>query len=282
MYRCGTRREGAAARMATPRTKRSVFAVPKMDCPSEERLIRMALDGAPDVSELRFDLQARTLTVVHEGEPSSILAKLEPLGLGARLRASEAAPDEAAVAPDDAGEARTLRLVLAINLAMFGVELVAGLLAESSGLIADSLDMLADATVYGLGLFAVGKAARLKLRAARVAGLLQGVLALGVLADVVRRLAVGSAPEAPAMIGVSLVALAANAACLVLLAGHRQGGAHMKASWIFTSTDVLANAGVIVAGGLVAWTGSRLPDLAIGTAVCMVLLAGAVRILRLR
>ncbi len=269
--------------MSTPRTKRSVFAVPKMDCPSEERVIRMALDGAPDVGELRFDLQARTVTVVHAGEPSPILAKLEPLGLGARLQASDVAPDEeAAAAPDDAAEARTLRLVLAINLAMFGVELVAGLLAESSGLIADSLDMLADATVYGLSLFAVGKAARTKLRAARVAGLLQGALALGVLADVVRRLVVGSAPEAPAMVGVSLVALAANAACLVLLAGHRQGGAHMKASWIFTSTDVLANVGVIVAGGLVAWTGSRLPDLVIGMAVGLVVLAGAVRILRLR
>ena len=84
------------------------------------------------------------------------------------------------------------------------------------------------------------------------------------------------------MIGVSLVALAANAICLVLLARHRHGGAHMKASWIFTSTDVLANLGVIVAGALVVWTGSRLPDLAIGTAVGVLVLGGAVRILRLR
>lgn len=267
--------------MSAPRTNKSVFAIPKMDCPSEERMIRIALDGAADLGELRFDLQARTLTVVHRGEPSPILAKLEPLGLGARLQATEDAPDEIAL-PDDATEARTLRLVLAINVAMFAVELVAGLLSESTGLLADSLDMLADATVYGLSLFAVGKAATTKLRSARVAGLLQGILAVGVLVEATRRLIVGSAPEAPTMIGVSLVALAANAICLVLLVRHREGGAHMKASWIFTSTDVLANLGVIVAGALVAWTGSRLPDLVIATAVGLVVLGGAVRIFRLR
>jgi Co/Zn/Cd efflux system component len=267
----------------TPRTLRTVFAVPRMDCPSEERLIRMALDGAQDVGDLQFDLQARTLTVVHAGEPDSILVRLEPLGLGARLaKSEEATSTNVASSGSDAAEARTLRLALAINLAMFVVELAAGLLAQSTGLIADSLDMLADATVYGLSLYAVGRALRTKLRAARVAGLLQGILAVGVLADVARRLATGSAPEAPAMIGVSLIALAANATCLVLLASHRRGGAHMRASWIFTSTDVLANVGVIVAGALVAWTGSRIPDLIVGTAVGLIVLGGSVKILRLR
>ena len=107
--------------------------------------------------------------------------------------------------------------VLAINAAMFAVELVAGWLAQSSGLVADSLDMLADAAVYALSLYAVGRAAALKLRAAHLAGWLQAALALGALADVVRRLALGSAPEAPAMMAVSLLALAANVASLVLV-----------------------------------------------------------------
>ena len=84
------------------------------------------------------------------------------------------------------------------------------------------------------------------------------------------------------MIGISALALAGNVTCLLLLARHRHGGAHMKASWIFSTNDVLANLGVIVAGALVAWTGSRLPDLVIGTAVGVLVLAGAVRILRLR
>jgi Co/Zn/Cd efflux system component len=78
------------------------------------------------------------------------------------------------------------------------------------------------------------------------------------------------------------VALLANVACLVRIASHRQGGAHLRASWIFSTTDVLANQGVIVGGGLVAWTGSRLPALVIGTAVGLLVLAGAVRVLQLR
>ncbi len=269
--------------MSAPGAMKSVFAVPKMDCPSEERMIRMALDGVVGISDLRFDLQARTVTVVHAGGPAPVLAKLEPLGLGARLSGTEeAGPADVLGSPDDASEAGTLRILLAINAAMFVVELVAGWLAESSGLIADSLDMLADAMVYGLSLYAVGKVAATKLRAAHVSGVLQGALAGGVLVDVVRRLVGGSAPEAPVMVGISLLALSANVACLLLISRHRHGGAHMRASWIFSTNDVLANAGVIVAGALVAWTGSRLPDLIVGTAVGLLVLAGAVRILRLR
>lgn len=261
---------------------RTSFAIPKMDCPSEERIIRMALDGMEGVSDLRFDLEARMLTVVHAGEPGAVLRKLEPLGLGARISRTEAAGPEGVVPSADVDEARTLRVLLVINAAMFGVEAAAGWLAESTGLIADSLDMLADAMVYGLSLYAVGKPAGAKLRAAHLSGVFQGVLALGVLGDVARRLATGSAPEPPAMIGVSILALAANVGCLLLIARHRHGGAHMRASWIFSTNDVLANLGVIAAGALVAWTGSQLPDLAVGVAIGVLVLAGAVRILRLR
>jgi Co/Zn/Cd efflux system component/copper chaperone CopZ len=269
--------------MTNARQTKTVVAVPKMDCPSEERMVRMALDGVPGVTQLGFDLQARTVTIVHEGDPAPLLAKLEPLGLGARVSGTEEGPQGVFLtAASDAVEGRTLRAVLAINATMFLVEGVAGWLAQSTGLIADSLDMLADALVYGLGLYAVGKAARAKLRAAHVSGGFQLALAVVVLVDVVRRLVAGSAPEPPAMIGVSLVALAANVSCLLLLARHREGGAHMKASWIFSTNDVLANVGVIVAGALVGWTGSRLPDLAVGTAVALLVLVGAFRILRLR
>ena len=262
---------------------KTVFAVPKMDCPSEERMIRLALDGLAGVADLQFDLQGRVLTVRHAGEAGPVLARLEPLGFGARIASTgPAEPGAVAAAPGDAAEARTLWVLLAINAAMFVVELVVGWLAQSSGLVADSLDMLADATVYGLGIYAVGRAARTKLRAAHLSGLFQGALAIGVLVDVGRRFVGGSAPEAPAMIGISALALAANVSCLWLIARHRDGGAHMKASWIFSTNDVLANVGVIVAGALVAWTGSRLPDLVIGAAVGFLVLAGAVRILRLR
>lgn len=269
--------------MSSPSARRSVYAVPKMDCPSEERLIRMSLEGVEGVAALEFDLGARRLSVLHQGDPGPISARLEPLGLGARLVESAAVETPAEGAPGrEAAEASTLRLALAINAAMFAVEIVAGWMAQSTGLIADSLDMLADAGVYGLALVATARGARARLRAAHAAGWLQLALALGALADVVRRAALGSAPEAPAMMGVSLVALAANASVLLLLTRHRRGGVHMKASLIFSANDVLANLGVIAAGALVAATGSRVPDLLIGAAVALLVLTGAVRILRLR
>jgi Co/Zn/Cd efflux system component len=178
-------------------------------------------------------------------------------------------------------EGGTLRVLLALNAAMFAVEGVAGWLAQSTGLLADSLDMLADAAVYGLALYAVGREPSLKRRAAHLSGWLQLALALGAFAEVARRAVHGSEPEPPAMVGVSLVALAANVTCLVLVHRHRHRGAHMEASYIFSANDVLANLGVIAAGGLVYATGSPLPDLVIGAAIAGLVLRGAVRILRL-
>ncbi len=266
-------------------TRRTVFHVPRMDCPSEERLVRLSLRDVEGVAALEFDLPRRRVAVIHRGGAEAIAARLSPLGLGARLVESaeaEGAGPAPAAASAEGLERRTLWLVLAINAGMFAVELAAGWLAQSSGLIADSLDMLADAAVYGLSLYAVGRGAPRQLRAAHLSGALQVALALGALADATRRLVAGSAPEVPAMVGVSLLALAANVASLLLVSRHRTGGAHMRASVIFSTNDVLANLGVIAAGALVAWTGSRLPDLAIGAAVALLVLSGGVRILRLR
>jgi cation diffusion facilitator family transporter len=184
------------------------------------------------------------------------------------------------IAGDSAAERRVLWLVLALNATMFVVEGVGGWLAESTGLLADALDMLADATVYGIALWAVGRHAGHKLTAARLSGWLQLALGLGVLLDVLRRLAFGSTPEPP-MIGIiGLLALAANVACLLLLQRHREGEMHMRASWIFTKNDVIANLAVLAAGGLVAWTGSRLPDLVAGFGIAALVIRGGVNILR--
>jgi Co/Zn/Cd efflux system component len=265
---------------------RSVFTIPKMDCAAEEQLVRMALDGVEGVPRLSFDLGKRTLTVWHEGVPGLISDRLGPLGLGAALSESGPAASDGATpegeAAADATESRTLWILLAINGVMFVVEMVAAWLAESTGLLADSLDMLADATVYGIALYAVGRSALLKRRAAHLTGWLQGVLALGVLGEVVRRLLFGSAPEAPLMMGIAFLALAANVACLLLISRNRHYGIHMMAVFICSANDVIANTGVIAAAALVAWTGSNLPDLVIGTTIGIVVLVGGVRILRLR
>lgn len=177
-------------------------------------------------------------------------------------------------------ERRTLRALLAINFVMFAVEAVVGWWAESTALIADSLDMLADASVYGVALFAVARSARLQANAATASGILQIALGIGVLFEVVRRFVYGSDPVSVLMMGVGAIALVANVACLILIAKHREGGVHMRASWIFSTNDVIANAGVILSGGLVMYLNNRLPDLIIGALIAVIVLRGGLHILR--
>ena len=244
-------------------------------------MIRLRLAGLP-VAALAFDLPGRMLVVDHGGDAPAVLQALEPLGYGAVLQETRPLDAGEALAADDAAESRTLWLLLAINAVMFVIELIAGWWAGSAGLIADAADMAADAAVYGVALYAVGKAASHKLRAARLSGLLQLLLALAALGETARRMLAGAAPEPVAMIGISLLALAANVACLLLISRHRHAGVHMRASYIFSANDVLANLGVIAAGVLVGWVGQPWPDWLVGGLIGLLVLIGAVRILRLR
>lgn len=169
--------------------------------------------------------------------------------------------------------------LLAINGAMFVIEIAVGYFAQSSGVIADSLDMLADALVYSVGLYAIGKAAAIKRRAARWAGIFQLVLATSIVLDVARRAIFGSEPHSSLMMIIAFVALVANAYCLRLLQSHREGEVHMRASWIFSRSDVIANLGVILAGLLVHLTDSRWPDLIVGAGIALVVIRGGLEIL---
>jgi len=257
----------------------SRFRLQGMDCPSEEQLVRMQLNGHAQIAGLEFDLPQRILIVHHAGPPEDIARAVAPLGFGHAL--IDTGPCRALPVP--AGdERRVLWQLMAINALMFLVEIITGWWAESTGLIADGFDMLADAAVYALALAAVGGAAHRKLRTAHLSGGLQLVLGLGILLEVGRRVWFGAEPHPPMMLMIATLALAANLACVLLLARHRDGGAHMKASWIFTANDALANLGVIVAGVLVAWWQSPWPDWIIGTAIGLLILHGAWRILRLR
>lgn len=179
----------------------------------------------------------------------------------------------------DQAQCQVLVTLLAINGAMFAVEIVAGLVADSSGVIADSLDMLADALVYGISLYAIGRSASIKVRAARSSGWCQIALAASIVLDVVRRAVFGSEPVSLLMLVVASCALGANAYCLKLLAQHRQGEVHLRASWIFTRSDVIANAGVIVAALLVSLTHTRWPDLIVGATIAGVVIKGGLSIL---
>lgn len=252
-----------------------------MDCPSEEQMIRTRLEGVAGIQSLKFDIQGRSLEVFHTGDHESLLAALDSLRLDTTFISSEeahtACPEE-----DRRLQSRVLRQVLFINFFFFAFEITSGLVAGSMGLVADSLDMLADSIVYGLSLFAVGGAGARKKRIAGIAGYFQIALAILGFTEVVRRfLGNGETPEFKMMIGVSLLALAGNAACLYLLQRSRSWEVHMQASMIFTSMDVIANLGVVAAGVLVCLTGSKIPDLAVGTVVFVLVSRGGYRILQL-
>lgn len=267
--------------------KQTVFDIPKMDCLSEEKIIRMRLEGVEAVSGLDFNLKERQLTVKHTGEATPLLRILEPLGFGAKISSSGELPEsedallKANGENSEVSERKVLYQLLFINGFMFFAEFFFGLYAQSTGLIADSLDMFADAAVYGLSLYAIGKAIHLKRKAARISGYFQIILAFGTLAEVLRRFIYGSDPEEHFMIAVAVLALVANAACLWLLAKHRDGEVHMKASWIFSTNDVIANLGVILAGILVWTTQSSWPDLIVGLIIACIVLTGGVRIARI-
>lgn len=163
---------------------------------------------------------------------------------------------------------------------MFIAEFGAGVVGDSTALLADSLDMLADASVYAIGLYAVGKGVAVKAGAAGLNGALQVMLGFGVLVDVLRRYFGASEPFSIVMIAVGALALAANLACLALISKHRSGDVNMRASFICSRSDVIANLGVILAGALVAASNSRLPDLIIGFIIAGIVVKGGLSILR--
>ncbi len=257
------------------------FKVSQMDCAAEQQLVRMKLSGHEAVKRLAFDLPGRTVAVTHTGNGADIERALQELNLGTTLIGREQVDE---LEPDTADEQqrKLLMIVLLINASLFILELVTGFLAQSMGLVADSLDMLADALVYGLSLYAVGKAVTQKKRVARMSGYVQLSLAVFGVVEVLRRFfGAGVEPSSTLMIVISLMALAGNVASLFVLQRAQSQDAHIQASLIFTTNDVLVNIGVIVAGILVFFTGSKIPDLVVGAAVFCLVGYGAFRILNL-
>lgn len=260
---------------------KTTFHIKKMDCPSEENMIRMKLNEVTAIQQLDFDLEKRMLTVFHDGQTERIDSLLNELNMDSEQVTSEQS-DQIIEKNSGTAERKLLWAVLAINSGFFLIEMTSGLFAHSMGLVADSLDMLADAIVYGLSIWAVGSAISRKKKVATLSGYFQLILALGGLVEVVRRfISFEQQPDFQTMIYVSAFALIGNAACLYLLQKSKSQEAHMKASMIFTSNDVVINIGVILAGFLVLLTNSKYPDLIIGSIIFLIVTNGAFRILKL-
>ena len=175
---------------------------------------------------------------------------------------------------------RILWIVLVLNLLLVGSLGLTGILADSSGLIANALDNASDAAVYVISLIAVGRSQQWKRIAAVCSGILLLVFALGVVGDAARRFVVGSEPVGVLMIGMAGISAVVNLICLRLL--RRLGGqdVNLRAAETFSANDFVSNGGILIAGALVAWTSQRWPDLLVGVVVAIIAAKGGFDILR--
>ena len=252
-----------------------------MDCPSEENLIRIKLEDIFVIHSLDFDIPNRKLTVFHENQLELIKARIDDLNLGSEIVSSDTT--EKVDFSKNSNQRKILIAILIINFAFFLIEITAGFISKSMGLVADSLDMLADSLVYGISLYAIGDSLIRKNQIAKLAGYFQITLAILGFLEVLRRVVSDEQmPDFLTMIVVSVLALIANAICLYLLQMSKgKDEAHMKASLIFTSNDVIINVGVIIAAVLVNLFNSSIPDLVVGSIVFLLVIRGAIRILKL-
>jgi Co/Zn/Cd efflux system component len=180
----------------------------------------------------------------------------------------------------NAGYRRVLWIVLAINAAMFLVEIGAGLAAGSASLQADALDFLGDAANYAISLAVVGMALRYRASAALAKGVTMGLFGLWVIATVVWHVAHGTLPSAVTMGAVGVTALAANVASFGLLWRYREGDANMRSAWICTRNDVLGNLAVLLAALGVFGTGTGWPDVIVAAIMAALALQGALLVVR--
>lgn len=173
----------------------------------------------------------------------------------------------------------TLRIVLAINAAMFLVIVAAALYGKSSALLSDSLDNLGDALTYGLSLYAVSRGAAVKARVALFKGGLIFLAACAVAAQIVYRLLVPTVPLFEVMGMFSLLGLAANSLCLFLLWRHRHEDVNMSSVWECSRNDIASNLSVFVAAGAVWLTGSGWPDMVVASGLVLLLMRSAIRVI---
>ncbi len=176
-------------------------------------------------------------------------------------------------------QGRVLVIVLVINAVMFVVEMTAGIIANSTALLADSLDMFGDALVYGFSLYVINRDDSWQASAALLKGAIMAAFGIFVLTEAVYKIVMPMVPVAETMGIVGLLALAANLACLRLLWTHRGDNLNMSSVWLCSRNDIIANTGVLVAAVGVWAIQSRWPDIIIGVVIAGIFLRSAVHVI---
>lgn len=266
------------------------YRVTGMDCSSCAAKIEAAVRKIDGVEDVKVSIASQVMTLKVD-EPATRLPVMEDVvtGLGYRLDRMGSASEEVADDDDDhipdlshvtPAYKRALWIVVLLNVGYGVVEIAGSFIAGSQALQADSLDFLGDGLISFLGLMAVGWGLAARAKAALLQGLFLSVLGLGVVASTTYRVFVEHQPESLTMAGFATIAFVVNVLSAAVLIPHRKGDANMRAVWLFSRNDAVGNLAVIIAAGLVWWTGSQWPDLVVAFAVAGLFLQSAWAIIR--
>lgn len=274
---------------ATEKAETERYRVTGMDCPSCAGKIEKAVRsvGVEDV-KVSTATQIMTLRV---DDPATRLPEVERAvtGIGYRLdRLDRPATDgdgDIDDLPKDVAHItpaykRALWIVILLNIGYGVVEAVGGFISGSQALKADALDFLGDGLITFLGILAIGWSVAWRARSALIQGLFLGALGLGVLANTAYRILVQQQPESGLMGLFAVIALVVNVVAVLPLLPHRTGDANVRAVWLFSRNDAIGNAAVVVAAGLVAWTGTAWPDLVVAAVIAGLFLQSSWSIVR--
>ena len=266
------------------------YRVTGMDCSSCAAKIEGAVRKINGVEDVKVSIASQVMTLKVQ-EPATRLPVMEDAvtGLGYRLERIGSSNDQSQVDDDDhvpdlshvtPAYKRALWIVVLLNVGYGVIEIAGSFIAGSQALQADSLDFLGDGLISFLGLMAVGWGLAARAKAALLQGLFLGVLGLGVVASTIYRIFIEHQPESLTMAGFAIIAFVVNVLAALVLIPHRKGDANMRAVWLFSRNDAIGNLAVVLAAGLVWWTGTRWPDLVVAFAVAGLFLQSAWAIIR--
>jgi Co/Zn/Cd efflux system component/copper chaperone CopZ len=265
------------------------YRVTGMDCPSCAVKIEKAVRSV-GVEEVKVSTATQVMTL-HVSDPAVQLPEVERAvtGIGYRLDRmggpnvdhegdiDDLPKDLSHITP---AYRRALWIVILLNVGYGVIEMFGGFISGSQALKADALDFLGDGLITFLGVLAIGWSFVWRARSALVQGLFLGALGLGVLANTAYQVLVQQQPEAELMGLFAVIALTVNVVAVLPLLPHRTGDANVRAVWLFSRNDAIGNAAVVVAAGLVAWTGTAWPDLIVAAVIAGLFLQSSWSIIR--
>lgn len=261
-------------------TSTSRYRITGMDCASCASKIEGAVRKLPGVAEVTVSIASQIMTLkVHDGGRSLPLVEETVRGLGYRLARADAGPegdgDEVKLMHVTPAYRRAIWIVVLLNLGYGLAEIVAGFISGSQALKADALDLLGDGSITFLALLSIGWDIRWRARSALLQGLFLGALGIAVLMNAAYRAVVLNQPEADLMGIFGFLALLVNFASAAALLPHRTGDANVRAVWLFSRNDAIGNVAVVIAAGLVWWTGTPWPDVVVAAAIAGLFLHSA-------